>query len=69
MQQKLDNQANFIRSHVLEHKLKHWLAFNDSVYEAYELTTDLLPLEPRLVLLDSTQGIGVVRRGAAAHHS
>ncbi|ONC56028.1 HAD domain-containing protein [Burkholderia pseudomallei] len=47
-----------IRSYVLDHKLKHWLAIDDSVYGAYHLTSDLLPLERHLVLLDSEQGIG-----------
>lgn len=47
-----------IRSYVFNHKLKHWLAIDDSVYGAYHLSSDFLPLDPHLVLLDSKQGIG-----------
>ncbi|HDR9140976.1 HAD domain-containing protein [Burkholderia vietnamiensis] len=47
-----------IRSYVFDHKLKHWLAIDDSVYGAYHLSSDFLRLEPHLVLLDSKQGIG-----------
>ncbi|HDR9317938.1 TPA: hypothetical protein QDB16_004483 [Burkholderia vietnamiensis] len=46
-----------IRSYVFDHKLKHWLALDDSVYGAYHLSSDLLPLEPHLVLLESRLGI------------
>ena len=35
----------------------HWLALDDSVYGAYHLSSDLLPLEPHLVLLESRLGI------------
>jgi len=47
-----------IRSYVFAHRLKNWLAIDDSVYGAYHLNTDVLKLEPHLVLLDSRQGIG-----------
>jgi len=47
-----------IRSYVFDHKLKNWLAIDDSVYGAYHLSSDFLPLEPHLVLLDGKQGIG-----------
>nr|WP_254212273.1 HAD domain-containing protein [Burkholderia multivorans] len=47
-----------IRSYVFDYKLKHWLAIDDSVYGAYHLSSDFLPLESHLVLLDSKQGIG-----------
>lgn len=47
-----------IRSYVFAHRLKNWLAIDDSVYGAYHLNTDVLRLEPHLVLLDPRQGIG-----------
>ncbi|WP_035883434.1 HAD domain-containing protein [Cupriavidus metallidurans] len=47
-----------IRTYVFEHRLKNWLAIDDSVYGAYHLNTSVLTLEPHLVLLDSRQGIG-----------
>lgn len=47
-----------IRSYVFAHRLKNWLAIDDSVYGAYHLNTDVLRLEPHLVLLDHRQGIG-----------
>ncbi|WP_296655259.1 HAD domain-containing protein [Paraburkholderia sp.] len=47
-----------IRSYVLEHRLKNWLAIDDSVYGARDLSTNFLPLEPHLVLLESRRGIG-----------
>ena len=55
----LDGSARtyIIRSYVFEHHLKNWLAIDDSVYGAYQLSTDFLPLEPHLVLLDPQQGI------------
>lgn len=55
----LDGSARtyIIRSYVFEHHLKNWLAVDDSVYGAYHLSADFLPLEPHLVLLDPRQGI------------
>ncbi|MEX3982148.1 HAD domain-containing protein [Paraburkholderia sp. EG287A] len=47
-----------IRTYVLKHRLKNWLAIDDSVYGARDLRTDLLDLESHLVLLDSRRGIG-----------
>ena len=47
-----------IRSYVFDKHLKNWLALDDSVYGGYSLSTDFLPLEPHLVLLDAQQGIG-----------
>ncbi|MCO1372489.1 hypothetical protein L0Z42_18490 [Burkholderia multivorans] len=47
-----------IRSYVFDKHLKNWLALDDSVYGAHHLSTDFLPLEPHLVLLDAQQGIG-----------
>lgn len=47
-----------IRSYVLDKHLKNWLAIDDSVYGAHHLSTDFLPLEPHLVLLNAQQGIG-----------
>ncbi|WP_233884652.1 HAD domain-containing protein [Paraburkholderia flagellata] len=47
-----------IRAYVFEHRLKNWLAIDDSVYGAHDLRTDFLALEPHLVLLDSRRGIG-----------
>ena len=47
-----------IRSYVFAHRLKNWLAIDDSVYGAYHLNTEVLRLEPHLVLLDHRQGIG-----------
>lgn len=46
-----------IRSYVFTHRLKHWLALDDSVYGAFHLNTSVLTLEPHLVLLDTQQGI------------
>ncbi|MFV8580996.1 HAD domain-containing protein [Ralstonia pseudosolanacearum] len=46
-----------IRAYVFEHRLKNWLAIDDSVYGARHLNTDFLTLEPHLVLLDPRQGI------------
>jgi hypothetical protein len=46
-----------IRSYVFDKHLKHWLAIDDSVHGAHHLSTDFLPLEPHLVLLDAQQGI------------
>ncbi|MCS3390363.1 HAD domain-containing protein [Burkholderia thailandensis] len=46
-----------IRSYVFAHRLKNWLAIDDSVFGAYHLNTDVLRLEPHLVLLDPRQGI------------
>ncbi len=55
----LDGSARtyIIRSYVFEHRLKNWLAIDDSVSGAYHLSTDFLRLEPHLVLLDPRQGI------------
>ncbi|MHC6050775.1 HAD domain-containing protein [Ralstonia solanacearum] len=55
----LDGSARtyIIRAYVFQHHLKNWLAIDDSVYGAYHLSTDFLPLEPHLVLLDPQQGI------------
>ncbi|WP_232451826.1 HAD domain-containing protein [Burkholderia ubonensis] len=47
-----------IRSYVFGHRLKNWLAIDDSVYGAYHLNTNVLNLEPHLVLLDGQRGIG-----------
>ncbi|MFM0629357.1 HAD domain-containing protein [Paraburkholderia xenovorans] len=47
-----------IRSYVFAHRLKNWLAIDDSVYGAYHLNTSVLELEPHLVLLDAKKGIG-----------
>jgi hypothetical protein len=47
-----------IRAYVFEHRLKNWLAIDDSVYGAHDLSTDFLQLEPHLELLDSRRGIG-----------
>ncbi|RBB35978.1 hypothetical protein DPV79_26895 [Burkholderia reimsis] len=47
-----------IRSYVFGHRLKNWLAIDDSVYGAYHLNTSALNLEPHLVLLDGQRGIG-----------
>lgn len=47
-----------IRSYVFDHKLKHWLAIDDSIHGAHHLSSDFLQLEPHLVLLDAKQGIG-----------
>lgn len=46
-----------IRSYVFEHKLKHWLALDDSVFGSYHLSTDFLDLEQHLVLLGSQMGV------------
>ncbi|WP_071658868.1 HAD domain-containing protein [Duganella sp. HH101] len=46
-----------IRSYVFAHRLKNWLALDDSVYGAFHLSTSVLTLEPHLVLLDAQQGI------------
>lgn len=56
----LDGSARtyVIRSYVFEHRLENWLAIDDAVYGAYHLSTDFLPLESHLVLLDPRQGIG-----------
>ncbi|CBJ36244.1 protein of unknown function [Ralstonia solanacearum CMR15] len=56
----LDGSARtyVIRSYVFKHRLKNWLAIDDSVYGAYHLSTDLLKLESHLVLLDPGQGVG-----------
>ncbi|MBU9444234.1 hypothetical protein KTE62_21215 [Burkholderia multivorans] len=50
-----------IRSYVFDKHLKNWLALDDSVYGAHHLSTDFLPLEPHLVLLDAQQGIGSLK--------
>ncbi|WP_414446775.1 HAD domain-containing protein [Burkholderia sp. 22PA0099] len=47
-----------IRSYVLERRLRDWLAIDDAVYGATNLTSDVLPIEPHLVLLDAQQGLG-----------
>lgn len=47
-----------IRSYVFGHRLKNWLAIDDSVFGAYHLNTSVLNLEPHLVLLDARYGIG-----------
>ncbi|WP_084806292.1 HAD domain-containing protein [Duganella sp. HH105] len=49
-----------IRSYVFAHRLKNWLALDDSVYGAFHLNTTALTLEPHLVLLDTLQGINTV---------
>lgn len=46
-----------IRSYVFAHRLKNWLALDDSVYGAFHLNTSVLTLEPHLVLLDTQQGL------------
>ncbi|WP_038720454.1 HAD domain-containing protein [Burkholderia pseudomallei] len=46
-----------IRSYVFDKRLKNWLALDDSVYGVRHSSTDFLPLEPHLVLLDAQQGI------------
>ncbi|WP_322073797.1 HAD domain-containing protein [Burkholderia cepacia] len=46
-----------IRSYVFAHKLANWLAIDDSVHGAHHLSSELLPLEPHLVLLDSSRGV------------
>lgn len=47
-----------IRAFVFDKHLKNWLALDDSVYGSYHLSTDFLPLDPHLVLLDGRKGIG-----------
>ncbi|MCA8251446.1 hypothetical protein LGN12_30335 [Burkholderia multivorans] len=47
-----------IRSCVFEKRLRHWLAIDDAVFGATSLTSDFLPLEPHLVLLDGRKGFG-----------
>lgn len=47
-----------IRAYVFDHRLKNWLAIDDSVFGAHDLSTDFLQLEPHLELLDSRRGIG-----------
>ncbi|MCO4879924.1 HAD domain-containing protein [Paraburkholderia caribensis] len=47
-----------IRSYVFAHRLKNWLAIDDSVYGALDLRTDFLDLTEHLVLLDPKKGIG-----------
>ncbi len=47
-----------IRAYVFQHRLKNWLALDDSVYGARSLSTDFLQLEPHLELLDPRRGIG-----------
>ena len=47
-----------IRTYVFKHRLKNWLAIDDSVYGARDLSTDFLALDSHLVLLDSRRGIG-----------
>jgi hypothetical protein len=47
-----------IRSYVFAHRLANWLAIDDSVFGANQLSSELLSLESHLVLLDSKQGIG-----------
>jgi hypothetical protein len=49
-----------IRDYVFGHRLKNWLAIDDSAYGAHDLSTDFLPLESHLALLDSQRGIGDV---------
>nr|WP_315249496.1 HAD domain-containing protein [uncultured Duganella sp.] len=46
-----------IRSYVFAHRLKNWLALDDSAYGAFHLNTSILTLEPHLVLLDTQRGI------------
>ncbi|QKL55204.1 hypothetical protein HI814_00115 [Ralstonia solanacearum] len=55
----LDGSARtyVIRSYVFEHRLRNWLAIDDSVYGAYHLSTDFLRLESHLVLVDPRHGI------------
>lgn len=47
-----------IRSFVFEKRLKNWLAVDDSVYGAHDLSTHFLDLTEHLVLLDPKKGIG-----------
>lgn len=65
-----------IRSYVFTHRLKNWLALDDSVYGAFHLDTSVLTLEPHLVLLDTQQGIDTAKAQdrirnwlAEVHHS
>jgi hypothetical protein len=46
-----------VRSYVIGHRLTNWLAIDDSLHGAQNLSSNFLPLEPHLVLLDSNQGI------------
>ncbi|QGZ62389.1 HAD domain-containing protein [Paraburkholderia acidisoli] len=47
-----------IRSYVIGKKLVNWLAIDDSVYGALQLSSESLPLESHLILLNGEHGIG-----------